>query len=74
MFHFNRGHLANPEIPMWVLKTKGESYYVNHVTASCSWTTKETPDNPTTKGSLKFKNVDVEINEDKEAIISASIV
>lgn len=74
MFHFNKGHLVNPAIPMWVLKTKGESYYVNHVTASCPWTTKETPDNPTTKGSLKFKNVDVEINEDREATIFASVV
>jgi hypothetical protein len=74
VFHFNKGHLANPEIPMWVLKTKSESYYVNHVTASCSWTTKETPDNPTTKGSLKFKNVNVEIDENGEATILESLV
>jgi len=41
---------------MWVFKIKGETYYVhraefNHV----SFQTKETPDNPSTKGSLKLK-------------------
>lgn len=40
---------------MWVLKAKGETHYVDHVEADCPWSTKETPDNPSTKGSLKFK-------------------
>lgn len=57
---------------MWVLKTKGMTYHVKHVTANAPWTTKETPDNPSTKGSLKFKKVDVIIEND-EAKISASI-
>lgn len=57
---------------MWVLKIKGQSYYVNHVEANAPWTTKETPDNPTTKGSLKFKKVNVEIDGD-EARIYASV-
>lgn len=55
---------------MWVLKFKGETHYVNHVTAECPWSTKETPDNPATKGSLKFKNCRVQINEDLEATIT----
>lgn len=59
---------------MWVLKTKGETYYVNHVVATANWSTKETPDNPHTKGSLKFKNVDVIIDANNEATISASVV
>lgn len=58
---------------MWVLKTKGETYYVKHVNALVGWTTKETPDNPHTKGSLKFKNVNVSIDDNNEALISASI-
>jgi len=70
VFHFNKGHLADPSIPMWVLKFKGETHYVNHVTAECPWSTKETPDNPATKGSLKFKNCRVQINEDLEATIT----
>lgn len=59
---------------MWVLKIKGTTYYVNHVNANAGWTTKETPDNLHTKGSLKFKNVDVTIDDLNEATINASIV
>ena len=72
MFHFNKGHLVNPEIPMWVLKVKGQSYYVNHVEANVGFSTKESPDNPSTKGSLKFKKVNVEI-KDGDAKIYASV-
>jgi hypothetical protein len=61
VFHFNKAHLSDPTIPMWVVKAKGETHYVNHVEADAPWSTKETPDNPHTKGSLKFKNVNLEI-------------
>lgn len=71
IFHFNKGHLKNPSIPMWVVKTKGETYYVNHVeTSGVSWNTKETPDNPVTKGSLKFKNVQMHVDKDACAYIT----
>jgi hypothetical protein len=42
---------------MWTLKVKGESYYVTHVTVqpNVGFSTKETPDNPHTKGAIKFK-------------------
>lgn len=41
---------------MWVIKIKGETFYVDHVEfKGVSFSTKETPDNPHTKGSLKFK-------------------
>ena len=59
---------------MWILKTKGTTYYVQHVNANVGWTTKETPDNSHTKGSLKFKNVDIIIDDLNEATINASIV
>ena len=57
IFHFNKMHLQDPTIPMWVIKAKGQTYYVNHidVDAGIGFSTKETPDNPHTKGSLKFK-------------------
>lgn len=57
ILHFNKMHLQDPTIPMWVIKVKGQSYYVNHidVDAGIGFSTKETPDNPHTKGSLKFK-------------------
>ena len=53
VFHFNKASIADPNIPMWVVKAKGQTYYVNHVTANAPWSTKETPDNPHTKGAIK---------------------
>jgi len=70
VFHFNKGHIQDPSIPMWVIKAKGKSFYVHHVTANCQWTTKETPDNPSTKGSLRFKNCVISIDSDNCATIS----
>jgi hypothetical protein len=57
VFHFNKGHLKDPTIPMWVIKHKGNTHYVNHLDVSegVGFSTKETPDNPHTKGSMKFK-------------------
>lgn len=70
IFHFNKGFLQDPSIPMWVIKTKGQTYYVDHVNSEgVNWSTKETPDNPATKGSIKFKKVNLEI-VDKIAVIS----
>ena len=46
---------------MWVLKTKGQTYYVKHVVCTKPWSTKETPENPHTKGAIKIKNADLEI-------------
>lgn len=74
IFHFNKGHLADPTIPMWIIKTKGETHYINHLTADCPWSTKETPDNPSTKGSLKFKNCRITIDENLEATITKAEV
>lgn len=57
ILHFNKMHLQDPKVPMWVIKTKGETYYVQHVDvdSGIGFSTKETPDNTHTKGSLKFK-------------------
>jgi hypothetical protein len=55
---------------MWCLKFHGETYYVNHVDAKLSWSTKETSDNTHTKGSLKFKNALITINAENEATIT----
>lgn len=70
VFHFNKAHLADPTIPMWVIKCEGKTYYVNHIEfENCSFNSKETPDNPHTKGSLKFKNSNLQISEDGTAKI-----
>ena len=70
VFHFNKKHLEDQTIPMWVLKTQGESFYVNHVDCSVPWSTKETPDNLHTKGSIKVKDVLLQIDEENCAKIS----
>jgi hypothetical protein len=49
---------------------KGQSYYCKHVTAKIHWSTKETPDNPNIKGSIKFKNANLLIDEEQNAIIT----
>ena len=70
VFHFNKKHLEDQTIPMWVLKTHGKTYYVNHVECSIPWSTKETPDNPHTKGSIKVKDCLLVIDDDNNATLS----
>lgn len=55
---------------MWVVKTKGKTYYVEHVDANIPWSTKETPDNEHTKGSIKFKNCLCTIDENNCATLT----
>lgn len=42
---------------MWVLKSKGQTHYVNHVEfeSGIGFKTKETPDSDHTKGSIQIK-------------------
>jgi hypothetical protein len=55
---------------MWTLKFDGNTEYVRHVSfTNVSFSTKETPDNPSTKGSLKFKNFKLTI-ENMEATVT----
>lgn len=66
IFHFNKKHLEDSTIPMWVIKCKGETHYVHHIDVNpgVGFSTKETPDNPHTKGSIKFKaNLKIENND-----------
>jgi len=55
---------------MWVVKLKGETFYVNHVECSVPWSTKETPDNNHTKGSIKVKNCLIVIDDSNTAVIT----
>ena len=74
IFHFNKKHLENSSIPMWVIKCRGDTYYVHHVGVSpgIGFSTKETPNNPHTKGSIKIKGkLTIETNVDN--IITAKI-
>lgn len=51
--------MEDTNIPMWVVKSKGQTHYVHHVDVDkgVGFSTKETPDNPSTKGSIKFKGI-----------------
>lgn len=69
VFHFNKKHIEDSSIPPWVIKANGTSYYVNHVDCKKGWSTKEIPDNPSTKGALKIKRCTLKIDEDGNAII-----
>ncbi len=74
IFHFNKKHLTDPNIPMWVIKCRGDTHYVHHVDVSpgVGFSTKETPDNPHTKGSIKIKGY-LTLEEDGEKNIIAKI-
>ncbi len=70
-FHFNKKHLEFPEIvPMWIVKAKGQTFYVNHVDCSTPWTTREQPDNPSTKGAIRIKRGTLSIDANANATIS----
>ena len=70
VFHFNKKHLEDRSIPPWVLKASGQTYYVNHVTSTAAWSTKETPDSTNTVASIKFKNASLEIDANNNATIT----
>jgi hypothetical protein len=69
VFHFNKKFLEDPQIPMWVIKAKGKTMYVNHVECNVPWSTKETSDNSHTKGSIKVKDCLLQIDYLNEAKI-----
>ncbi len=71
VFHFNKKSLTDNTIPPWVVKCKGESWYVAHVTCEVPWSTKETPTNHHTQGAIKMRNVYVQITDENEAIIQS---
>lgn len=69
VFHFNKAHLSDPAIPMWSIKAKGKTFYVNHVDCNLPWSTKETPDNSHTKGSIKIRDCVLTIDSENCASI-----
>jgi hypothetical protein len=69
-FHFNKKSMEFDFIPMWVVKARGKTFYVNHMECQTGFTTRETPDHPSTKGSLRVKRGTLRISEDGNATIS----
>lgn len=69
-FHYNKGSTAFPSLPMWVVKAKGQSFYVHHVTANVPWSTRETPDS-STRGMIRIRDASLRLTPEGEAIIEA---
>ncbi len=68
VFHFNKKHLEDPEIPMWVVKCKGETFYIHHLESTIGFSTKESISNPVTKGSLMFRGKLSIVEQDGQTI------
>jgi hypothetical protein len=43
VFSFNKASIADASIPPWTIKCKGQTHYVNHVSSTAAWSTKNTP-------------------------------
>ena len=54
---------------MWVVKVKGQTYYIHHLDSSIGFSTKETPENLSVKGSLKFRGT-ISIQKINEQLIA----
>lgn len=67
-FHFNKGSNEWPQLPMWVVKAKGRTFYVHHVTATVPWSTRETPDG-STRGMIRFRAATLRLTAEGEAVI-----
>lgn len=55
---------------MWAIKASGSAYYVDHVIATVPWNTRESINNPHTKGAIKLKNCLITIDDDNIATIT----
>lgn len=67
-FHYNRASNDFSVLPMWVVKTKGKTFYVDHVTANAPWSTHERPDS-STRGLMRFRRCNLILNENNTAEI-----
>ena len=72
VFHYNKAHNQDQSIPTWVVKHAGQTYYVDHLDSEVGFSTKETPDNDHTKGSLQFRGI-LTIVEDEQGKKTAHV-
>ncbi len=70
VFHYNKSHNQDQSIPPWVIKHKGQTYYVNHleIAPNVGFSTKETPDSEHTKASLLIRGKLTIVKENEEVI------
>lgn len=67
-FHYNKVHSEYDFMPMWTLRVKGRSYYVNEIESFAPWTTRERASG-STKGVLRFPKCRIAISKDGVANI-----
>lgn len=72
-FHFNKGSLEFPFLPMWTLKTKGKTFYINHIESNIPWSTRELPEG-STRGMIRLKNGEITIDAEGNATINQKAV
>ncbi|MGI4851473.1 MAG: hypothetical protein ACRYGR_05980 [Janthinobacterium lividum] len=70
-FHFNRGSLEHPDLPTWILKAKGRTYYIRHFHSEAPFDTRETPEG-STRGMLRFRDCDLALLPDGTASIAST--
>jgi alkyl sulfatase BDS1-like metallo-beta-lactamase superfamily hydrolase len=73
IFHFNKAHNQNPDIPPWVVKAKGKTFYVHNLTSEVGFTTRERPDDEYTKGAIRFRKCNLAIDATGHATITKSL-
>ena len=69
-FHFNKKSMEFDFVPMWVVKARGKTFYVHHMDCQAGFTTRETPEHPSTKGSLRVKRGTLSISAEGHAVIN----
>ncbi len=71
-FHFNKGHIEFPFLPMWALKVKGQTFYVHNIESEAPWNTHERSSG-STKGVLRFKKCNIVIDQSGTARITEAV-
>lgn len=68
-FSYNRGHNEFAFLPRWIVKAKGQTFYVDHIDSKVGFNTREL-DEGSTRGMLRFNRCVVHISEERIATIT----
>jgi hypothetical protein len=66
--HFNRLHLEFNDFPMWVIKAKGLTYYIDHLNCQVGWSTRELSEG-STRGMIRVRHCSIVIDSQGVATI-----
>ena len=72
-FHFNKVVLEFPWMPKWVVKVKGQSYYVDHLESEVGFSTRELEEG-STLGMIRFRNCEITLNREGIATLNQTVV